>query len=54
MKTIKYISTRVLAVMALALVFALPAQAQLSDNYYASIDGMFNIPISNNFPDTTA
>ena len=51
MKTIKYISTRVLAVMALALVFALPAKAQLSDNYYASIDWKFNIPIDNNFSD---
>ena len=38
MKTIKYISTRVLAVIALALVFALPAKAQLSDHGYASID----------------
>ena len=35
--------------MALALVFALPAKAQLSDNGYASIDWKFNAPISNSF-----
>ena len=35
MKTIKYISMRVLAVAALALVFAMPAKAQLTDNGYA-------------------
>lgn len=38
MKTIKYISVRVLAIAALALVFAMPAKAQLSDNGYANID----------------
>ena len=54
MKTIKYISIRVLAVMALALVFALPAKAQLSDNGYASIDWKFNIPINDNFANTAS
>ncbi len=49
MKTIKYISTRVLAVMAVALVCALPAKAQLSDNGFASVDWKFNIPLSNDF-----
>ena len=51
MKPIKYITTRVLGIMALALIFALPAKAQLSDNGYASVDWKFNIPISNSFAD---
>ncbi len=49
MKTIKYISSRVLAIIALALVFTLPANAQLSDNGYASIDWKFNAPMGNHF-----
>ena len=32
MKTLKYISLRAFAIAALALVFAMPAKAQLSDN----------------------
>ena len=44
MKTIKYISVRVLAVAALALVFAMPAKAQMTDNGYANIDWQFNFP----------
>ena len=51
MKTIKYISVRVLAIAALALVFAMPAKAQLSDNGYANIDWQFNVPLSNGFAD---
>lgn len=51
MKTIKYISFRVMAIVALALVFAMPAKAQLSDNGYANIDWQFNVPLSNNFAD---
>ena len=51
MKTIKYISMRVLAVAALALVFAMPAKAQLTDNGYANIDWQFNFPLSNHFAD---
>ena len=51
MKTIKYISLRVLAIAALALVFAMPAKAQLSDNGYANIDWQFNVPLSNGFAD---
>ena len=49
MKTIKYISVRVLAIAALALVFAMPAKAQLSDNGYANIDWQFNVPLSGYF-----
>ena len=37
MKTIKYLSLRVFAVAALALVFALPTKAQMTDNGYANI-----------------
>lgn len=51
MKTIKYISMRVLAIVALALVFAMPAKAQLTDNGYANIDWQFNFPLSNHFAD---
>ena len=51
MKTIKYVSFRVMAIVALALVFAMPAKAQLSDNGYANIDWQFNAPLSNNFAD---
>ena len=36
MKTIKYLSLRVFAVAALALVFALPTKAQMTDNGYAN------------------
>ena len=54
MKTIKNISVRVLAIAALALVFAMPAKAQLSDNGYANIDWQFNVPLSNGFADDAA
>ncbi|MBP6065072.1 OmpW family outer membrane protein [Bacteroides sp.] len=49
MKTIKLISFKGMAVAALALLFALPAKAQLSDNKYGSIDWQFNVPLSNGF-----
>ena len=42
---------RVLAIAALALVFAMPAKAQLTDNGYANIDWQFNFPLSNHFAD---
>lgn len=51
MKTIKYISFRALAIAAVALAFAMPAKAQLSDNGYANIDWQFNVPLSNGFAD---
>lgn len=38
-----------MAVVAVALVFALPAKAQLTDNGYANIDWQFNVPLSNGF-----
>ena len=37
--------------LALALVFAMPAKAQLTDNGYANIDWQFNFPLSNHFAD---
>lgn len=39
MKTMKYISLRVLAIAALALAFAMPAKAQLSDKGYTTCAG---------------
>lgn len=54
MKTIKYLSLRVLAVAALALVFALPTKAQMTDNGYANIDWQYNFPLSNNFADKSS
>ena len=36
---------------AIAIAFAMPAKAQLSDNGYANIDWQFNAPLSNNFAD---
>lgn len=51
MKTMKYISLRVLAIAALALAFAMPAKAQLSDNGYANVDWQFNVPLKNHFAD---
>ncbi len=49
MKTIKNISFRVMAVLAVALVCTLPAKAQLSNNGFASVDWQFNVPLSNGF-----
>ena len=51
MKTLKYISLRAFAIAALALVFAMPAKAQLTDNGYANIDWQFNFPLNNHFAD---
>lgn len=46
----KYISLRVLAIAALALAFAMPAKAQLSDNGYANVDWQFNAPLKITLP----
>ncbi len=54
MKTLKYISLRVLAIAALTLVFAMPAKAQMTDNGYANIDWQYNFPLSNNFADKSS
>ena len=49
MKTRKNIYFKVVALAAIAIAFAMPAKAQLSDNGYANIDWQFNAPLSNNF-----
>ena len=51
MKTRKNIYFKVVALAAIAIAFAMPAKAQLSDNGYANIDWQFNDPLSNNFAD---
>lgn len=48
MKTIKYISIRLVALAALA-IFALPANAQISPKTYYNVDWQFNAPIKNDF-----
>lgn len=50
MKTIKYIS-RIVAIVAVAIAFAVPANAQMSDNGYANIDWNFNVPLDGYFAD---
>ncbi|MDE5700894.1 MAG: porin family protein [Bacteroides sp.] len=54
MKTIKYISIRVAALIALTLVFALPTKAQMTDNGYAHIDWQYNFPLNNHFADKSS
>lgn len=49
MKTMKHSSWKVSALIAFALILALPGRAQTSDNFYANIDWQFNFPISNDF-----
>ena len=51
MKTRKNIYFKVVALAVIAIAFAMPAKAQLSDNGYANIDWQFNVPLSNNFAD---
>ena len=45
MKTRKNIYFKVVALAAIAIAFAMPAKAQLSDNGYANIDWQFNAPL---------
>ena len=51
MKTRKNIYFKVVALAVIAIAFAMPAKAQLSDNGYANIDWQFNAPLSNHFAD---
>ena len=44
MKTRKNIYFKVVALAVIAIAFAMPAKAQLSDNGYANIDWQFNAP----------
>ena len=54
MKTRKNIYFKVVALAAIAIAFAMPAKAQLSDNGYANIDWQFNVPLSNDFADKSS
>lgn len=49
MKTKKYLPLKALAVLAIAIGFALPSKAQTLGNYYANIDWQFNFPLGNDF-----
>ena len=49
MKTMKHLPIKALALLAFAMIFALPSRAQTSDTFYSNIDWQFNFPISNNF-----
>ena len=49
MKTMKYLSLRIIAVLVIAIGFALPSKAQTLGNYYANIDWQFNFPLGNDF-----
>lgn len=51
MKTTRQLSVKVLALIAIAMAFTLPGQAQTSDSFYSNIDWQFNFPISNSFAD---
>lgn len=51
MKTMKNIPLKLLTIATFALVFTLPSQAQVNDNFYSNIDWQFNFPISNSFAD---
>ena len=51
MKTRKNIYFKVVALAAIAIAFAMPAKAQLSDNGYANIDWQLNVTLSNNLAD---
>lgn len=51
MKTIKYLSIKIMAAATLALVFAMPAKAQITSNTYFNADWQFNGPLSNHYTD---
>lgn len=49
MKTIYKKTVKVAALLTLTLIMAMPAKAQLSDNYYANMDWQMNFPMGNHF-----
>ncbi len=51
MKTIRSLYIKVMVFAAIAIAFAMPAKAQLSDNGFANVDWQFNFPLSNDFAD---
>lgn len=46
MKTIKYLTLRLMAVAAIAIAFALPAKAQVTPFTYFNVDWQFNALLS--------
>lgn len=54
MKTFKYISTRIMALGALALSIAMPAKAQTTESAYFNIDWQYNFPIGIDFADKSS
>lgn len=54
MKTKRYAFLKVMAIAAVAIAFAMPAKAQLSDNGYANVDWQYNIPLNNHFADDSS
>ena len=51
MKTLKYISIRLMAIAAIAAAFALPANAQINPRSFYNVDWQFNAPLKNHFSD---
>lgn len=51
MKAIKKISIRLMAIAAIAVAFALPANAQISPNTFFNVDWQFNAPLKTDFSD---
>lgn len=51
MKTLKYISTRLMAIVAITVAFALPGNAQITPNAFYNVDWQFNVPLKNHFSD---
>lgn len=49
MKSTRHIPLKALAIMVIAIAFALPGRAQTSDTFYSNIDWQFNFPIGNDF-----
>lgn len=54
MKTFKYISTRIMALGALALSIAMPAKAQTTESAYFNIDWQYNFPNGIDFADKSS
>lgn len=54
MKTFKYISTRIIALGALALSIAMPGKAQTTESAYFNIDWQYNFPIGIDFADKSS
>lgn len=51
MKALKYISIRLMAIVAITLAFALPANAQITPNSFFNVNWQFNAPLKTDFAD---